>query len=38
MKLDIITGAISNFMKIAPIIEELDKHKDKIQYRLIHTG
>jgi UDP-N-acetylglucosamine 2-epimerase (non-hydrolysing) len=38
MKLDIIAGARPNFMKIAPIIEELEKHKDKIQYRLIHTG
>jgi len=38
MKLDIIAGARPNFMKIAPIIEELKKVKDKIQYRLIHTG
>ncbi|MDY7394190.1 UDP-N-acetylglucosamine 2-epimerase (non-hydrolyzing) [Aureibaculum sp. 2210JD6-5] len=38
MKLDIIAGARPNFMKIAPIIEELEKVKDKIQYRLIHTG
>ena len=38
MKLDIIAGARPNFMKIAPIIEALEKVKDKIQYRLIHTG
>jgi len=38
MKLDIIAGARPNFMKIAPIIEELEKVKEKIQYRLIHTG
>lgn len=38
MKIDIIAGARPNFMKIAPIIKELDKVKDKIQYRLIHTG
>jgi UDP-N-acetylglucosamine 2-epimerase (non-hydrolysing) len=45
MKLDIIAGARPNFMKIAPIIEELEKvnsqsadRRNKIQYRLIHTG
>ena len=38
MNLDIIAGARPNFMKIAPIIEALEKVKDKIQYRLIHTG
>tara|TARA_R110002073_G_scaffold72537_1_gene177584 strand:- start:606422 stop:607504 length:1083 start_codon:yes stop_codon:yes gene_type:complete len=38
MKIDIIAGARPNFMKIAPIIEELKKVSDKIQYRLIHTG
>lgn len=38
MKLDIIAGARPNFMKIAPIIEELKKVKNQIQYRLIHTG
>ena len=38
MKLDIIAGARPNFMKIAPIIEELEKVSDRIQYRLIHTG
>ena len=38
MKIDIIAGARPNFMKIAPIIKELKKVADKIQYRLIHTG
>ncbi|MCL4159717.1 UNVERIFIED_CONTAM: hypothetical protein GTU68_001453 [Idotea baltica] len=38
MKLDIIAGARPNFMKIAPIIEALEKVSHKIQYRLIHTG
>ncbi len=38
MKLDIIAGARPNFMKIAPIIEALEKATNKIQYRLIHTG
>ena len=38
MKLDIIAGARPNFMKIAPLIEELEKVSNKIQYRLIHTG
>ncbi|WKK67371.1 non-hydrolyzing UDP-N-acetylglucosamine 2-epimerase [Lutimonas zeaxanthinifaciens] len=38
MKLDIIAGARPNFMKIAPIIEALEKASDQIQYRLIHTG
>jgi len=38
MKIDIISGARPNFMKIAPIIEALEKVKDSITYRLIHTG
>ena len=38
MKIDIIAGARPNFMKIAPIIEQLQKVSDRIQYRLIHTG
>jgi UDP-N-acetylglucosamine 2-epimerase (non-hydrolysing) len=38
MKIDIIAGARPNFMKIAPIIKELEKVKGSIQYRLIHTG
>jgi len=39
--IDIIAGARPNFMKIAPIIKELQKRRNKeskFQYRLIHTG
>ena len=42
MKLDIIAGARPNFMKIAPIIHAIEisnkESKEKINYRLIHTG
>ncbi len=42
MKLiDIIAGARPNFMKIAPLIEALEKEKEAggaLGYRLIHTG
>lgn len=41
MKIDIIAGARPNFMKIAPIIESIEKqifYKKNISYRLIHTG
>lgn len=41
MLLHIIAGARPNFMKIAPIIEALEKAKSagkNIHYRLIHTG
>ena len=42
MKLiDLIAGARPNFMKIAPIIEALEKARangSKLRYRLIHTG
>ena len=41
MLIDIIAGARPNFMKIAPIIEAIDKAKNdghKIDYRLVHTG
>ena len=41
IKIDIIAGARPNFMKISPIIKEINKvnlKSDKIQYRLIHTG
>lgn len=41
MTIDIIAGARPNFMKIAPIIEEIRKAASKgknIHYRLIHTG
>ncbi len=41
MLIDIIAGARPNFMKIAPIINEIKKRKQKgvnLTYRLIHTG
>lgn len=41
MLIDIIAGARPNFMKIAPIIEAIQKEQKKgvdIRYRLIHTG
>lgn len=41
MLIDIIAGARPNFMKIAPIIKEIEKRQNKevdLAYRLIHTG
>jgi len=41
MKIDLIAGARPNFMKIAPIIEAIQKASSegkKINYRLVHTG
>lgn len=41
MKLTIIAGARPNFMKIAPILKELDlanQSGKKFEYRLVHTG
>ena len=41
MFIDIIAGARPNFMKIAPIIEAIEKRAAagaSLQYRLIHTG
>jgi UDP-N-acetylglucosamine 2-epimerase (non-hydrolysing) len=41
MLIDIIAGARPNFMKIAPIIEQIkleQKNSNKLEYRLIHTG
>lgn len=41
MKIDLIAGARPNFMKIAPIIEAIEKAKNEgkeISYRLVHTG
>jgi len=41
-RVDIIAGARPNFMKIGPIIHAIQKHndtaKERIEYRLIHTG
>ncbi|MER9052097.1 UDP-N-acetylglucosamine 2-epimerase (non-hydrolyzing) [Mesorhizobium sp. M0923] len=39
--IDIIVGARPNFMKVAPIISELEKRKaggGRLRYRLVHTG
>lgn len=41
MLLDLIVGARPNFMKIAPIIREIEKRRASggtISYRLVHTG
>jgi UDP-N-acetylglucosamine 2-epimerase (non-hydrolysing) len=41
MLIDIIAGARPNFMKVAPIIEALNKVKfstNNLSYRLVHTG
>lgn len=39
MLIDLIAGARPNFMKIAPIINELETRKNcNLDYRLIHTG
>lgn len=41
MLIDIIAGARPNFMKIAPIIEAINKEKQHgkdLDYRLVHTG
>ena len=38
IKLSIVAGARPNFMKIAPIIRELDRHAAVFEYRLVHTG
>lgn len=41
MLIDIIAGARPNFMKIAPIIAQIEKEKlagKNIDYRLVHTG
>ena len=38
IKIDIIAGARPNFMKISPIIDAMENFKNKINYRLIHTG
>ncbi|MBE0675236.1 MAG: UDP-N-acetylglucosamine 2-epimerase, partial [Bacteroidales bacterium] len=41
INLDLIVGARPNFMKIAPIIREIERraeHGESIMYRLVHTG
>ncbi|MBN1905190.1 MAG: UDP-N-acetylglucosamine 2-epimerase (non-hydrolyzing) [Deltaproteobacteria bacterium] len=37
-KIMLIAGARPNFMKIAPIAREFDKHPDTIAYKIVHTG
>ena len=37
-KIILVAGARPNFMKIAPIIRELEKHKSEFEWRLVHTG
>ena len=37
-KIHLIAGARPNFMKVAPIIRELQKHPKRFEYRLVHTG
>jgi UDP-N-acetylglucosamine 2-epimerase (non-hydrolysing) len=37
MKIHLVAGARPNFMKIAPLIREISKHKN-IDYKLLHTG
>jgi UDP-N-acetylglucosamine 2-epimerase (non-hydrolysing) len=38
VKLLLIAGARPNFMKIAPVIRELQRRADRFDYRLVHTG
>ena len=38
LKILIVAGARPNFMKIAPIIEVMEKYPAKIDYLLVHTG
>jgi len=41
INLDLIVGARPNFMKIAPIIREIERRASKgdaVRYRLVHTG
>lgn len=41
MKITLVVGARPNFIKIAPLIDEIKRRRnlgDKISYRLVHTG
>jgi len=38
MKIINVVGARPNFMKIAPIIEAMDRYSDRIDNMLVHTG
>jgi UDP-N-acetylglucosamine 2-epimerase (non-hydrolysing) len=37
-KLLLVAGARPNFMKIAPIVRELQKHRTTFDFRIVHTG
>jgi UDP-N-acetylglucosamine 2-epimerase (non-hydrolysing) len=34
----VVVGARPNFMKVAPLLQELSKHRETFRARLIHTG
>ena len=38
MKVINVVGARPNFMKMAPIIEAMNRHPDQIEHLLVHTG
>ena len=38
MKIINVVGARPNFMKIAPVIDAMSNHPDRIQHLLVHTG
>lgn len=38
MKIINVVGARPNFMKMAPIIEQMNRHPEKIEHILVHTG
>jgi len=41
MRITIVAGARPNFMKIAPIIHEMERLKakaERLKYRLVHIG
>jgi len=38
MKVINVVGARPNFMKMAPIIEAMNRYPDRLQHMLVHTG
>ena len=38
LKLLLVAGARPNFMKIAPVIREIDKRSHEFEHKLVHTG
>ena len=38
LKIINVVGARPNFMKMAPIIEAMNRHPERFQHRLVHTG